>query len=38
MQFAYDKEKKRKGRWRKTAAITTLISIGEGVAIYFLVR
>ncbi len=38
MQFAYDKEKRRKGRWRKTAAITTLVAIVEGAAIYFLVR
>jgi hypothetical protein len=38
MQFAYDKEKRRKGRWRKTAAITTIVAIGEGIAIYFLVR
>jgi len=36
--LAYDKENRRKKRWRKTAAITTLIAIGEGAAIYFLVR
>ena len=33
-----NKENRRKKRWRKTAAITTLIAIGEGAAIYFLVR
>jgi hypothetical protein len=38
MTLAYDKENRRKKRWRKTAAITTLIAIGEGAAIYFLVR